>query len=291
MIDIEIHCARQNSFKNIFYSGFESFYIKSGAGSMYGPGVYSTSDLESSINNARKGTYGKIIIKAALLDVNRFIIFDEKIAKNIYGENYTVEKQLSMFFKPEDIEDMKKDGTYNYVTKRGEYWTSHQALRLYYYCAVNRSAYNSYEGLFFRGRNDGNVAVIKHVKNLVPISYSTDYGRTFIEHKSDETIDNTINSFDQNYLIKDKKYVKKYTPKGGLGRVENSEGKFNFVDKNSNELSPMWFDSASDFTKDLDGNFISIVFIGDDKFYITTHGDIYESMDDLPIGNVKDLTE
>lgn len=285
------HCGRPNTFMNIFYSGFESFYIKTGAGDRYGPGVYTTTDIKSSIHNAHKGTYGNIIIRAELLDINHFIIFDENIAKSVYGENYTVEQQFNTLFGSEDIQAMKNARIYDYIVYKKEFYTSKKAYKLYEFCLDHKSAYDSYEGLVFRGGNDGNVAVVKHVKNLLPVAYSKDYGRTFIEYSSEETIDNTVNSFDPNYILKNKKYAKTFPAQGGLAKVENNEGKFNFINKDLKEFSPMWFDSASNFTKDLDGNYITIVFIGNDKFYITTNGDMYESMDDVSIANVQDLAD
>ena len=58
------HCARHRDIESIFSNGFRRYFFASNAGNYYGPGIYTTIDLESSIRNSKGGSYGSVIIKS-----------------------------------------------------------------------------------------------------------------------------------------------------------------------------------------------------------------------------------
>lgn len=88
IIDIFHRTRSQDVVGNICESGFLS-----GAGQMYGSGIYANYTMNSAMGKYGLGTYGGIIIKGKL-DLNGFIIFDYNIAKQVYGSNYRLPHQL-----------------------------------------------------------------------------------------------------------------------------------------------------------------------------------------------------
>jgi hypothetical protein len=84
------HCAHNSEdenkgYKAIFKFGFERYFVNKGIGNMYGPGVYTTVDLNSSITNAHRGEYGRIIIKAEIQSYDKFLIWNKLLAQATYG--------------------------------------------------------------------------------------------------------------------------------------------------------------------------------------------------------------
>ena len=137
-------------------------------------------------------------------------------------------------------------------------------------------------GFVFYGLNDGNVAIIRDFKAIVPLSYSLDNGRTWrTDLFSKSTYKNTANDYDPIiFLGKDAsqyKNPKDYRMINGFMRVQSKKtGKFNFLDKNKNILSPIWFAKASN----MDNNKMAFVMNDDgETFYVGENG-YYETEDD-----------
>lgn len=278
------HCAREKDLNSIFKFGFESFYLASNVGNMYGRGVYTTTDLESSINNAKKGSYGKIIVKAQVISYDNYLIWDRSIAERVYGNKWNIADQLNSIVPANVIEKAKKtsyDGTtlYDYILQDREY-TSNNALAVYQNSGRNNgeSIYDYIEGFAFKGSNDGNVAVVKNVKNLIPLYYSTDYGSTWQKGYNDETLKHTLGDFDVD-LLYGKKYAKTSVPSNGYSKVTNKEGKINYIDKDGNEVSETWFKSGDDFTNH-HGLLLATVMYNDHVLLLGTDGAIYLDPDD-----------
>jgi hypothetical protein len=289
------HSAREKDLNSIFKFGFESFYLASNVGNMYGRGVYTTSDLESSIDNARKGTYGKIIVKAQLVSYDKYLIWNEEIAKKVYGGKWSIVDQLDSIVPPNVIEEAKNipyQGTnlYSYITEYRDY-TSKNALAVYSAGRSNsESIYNYIEGFVFRGANDGNVTVVKNVKNLIPVYFSSNYGSTWEKGYNEKTLKHTLDDFDVDYLY-GKKYTKTSVPSNGYSKVTNKEGKINYIDKDGNEVSETWLDSGGDFT-DYDGILLATIMYRDKVLLLGTDGAIYlNAEDEYPICFSDELPE
>ncbi|MEY2701428.1 MAG: hypothetical protein RLY43_48 [Bacteroidota bacterium] len=295
------HVARDSKnddegYKKIFKFGFESFFLAKGAGQMYGRGIYTTTDLESSINNAHKGSYGKVILKCEVPSMNGFLIWDHNIAKKVYGEKWRMEDQLNLLLPSEIIQEMKtkqySDGTlYGYLCKSNREYTSESALAFYQSSSHfnGKQPYNFVEGFAFRGRNDGNVGVIKDVKNIIPLEYSLDFGKTWVKGYTDQTIKYTKDDFDVDYKF-GSKYRKTEPPSNGYAKVWNNEGKINYISKEGNEISKVWFDSGDKFDEHGPDFYLASVDYNGHLLFLATDGQIFESPeDDFPMCDSSEL--
>lgn len=292
------HCAKNSQsendgYKAIFKFGFERYFVNKGAGNLYGPGVYTTIDLESSILNAHKGIYGNVIIRAEILSYDRFLIWHPILAKKIYGDNWRMRDQFNLLF-PEEANKLKREkpDIYKYLTEPTETRTAPLAHEFWVMCSRGMlgNAYDKIHGFGFIGGNDGHVAVVKDVKNLIPIEYSLDYGKTWQKGVTDKTLKYTKHDFDVDYHF-GKRYDKTTPPEFGYAKVEK-RGKVNYVDKNGNEISTNWFDSGSNFTETTTGfPMAQIVFAGY-PLYLAKDGQVYQDIDDdYPICHANELQD
>jgi len=279
------HTAKQKDIDSIFKYGFESFYLGKNVGNLYGRGVYATSDLESSISNAtgHKG-YGNIIIKAQLLSYENYLIWEKDLAKKVYGDKWLIADQLNMIVPQDIIEESKNiqynnETLYSFITKYDTY-TSVMALTVYNYRKrfKGKSIYDFIEGFAFYGSNDGHVVVIKNVKNLVPLYYSSDFGKTWEKGYNEYTLKHTIDDFDVDHLYGEK-YAKTFVPSNGYAKVMNNSGKINYINKDGEEVSETWLDSGGDFT-DYNGVLLATVVYNNHTLVLGTDGAIYESPED-----------
>lgn len=282
------HCAKPSSsendgYKAIFKFGFERYFVNRGAGNMYGPGVYTTIDLASSSVNARKNIYGNVIIKAEIQSYDKFLIWHEILAKKVYGDKWRMKDQFEMLI-PEAAAILKRERpeVYKHLTELGPGRNAEKARDFWVLCSngilKNTNAYDKIHGLAFIGQNDGHVAVVKDVKNLIPIEYSLDYGHTWKRGATEKTIRYTKDDFDVQYHY-GKRYDKTTPPEFGYAKVEK-RGKFNFVDKNGKEISTTWFDAASNFVNTVEGYPVAEIIYAGYSLYLTKEGYIYQSIDD-----------
>lgn len=297
------HCARKKDLPSIFKFGFERFYFGTGVGEMYGSGIYCTTDLASSIVNSYRGVYGPIIVRAEIKTYNRCLIWEPKIAKAVYGNKWRISDQLEMFM-PECIEEMKRlkvigrynDGSTNMydllIGERERTSVAAEQIWLQRDNFTNCNPYDKVRGFVFYGANDGHVAVLKDAKNAIPLEYSPDHGKTWVYARTEETLRYTRDDFDVE-LDYGKKYKKTNPVEFGFSRVENNKGKFNYIDKDGKELSPIWFDTATNFDK-VYGIEIPVaeVTINDITIYVFNDGQVYQSLDDdYPICLIDEIEE
>ena len=294
------HAAREKDLNKIFTYGFESFFVGKGVGNMYGRGIYTTSDLASSESNAKKGTYGNIIVRCELQSYDRFLIWEQALAKKVYGGKWRMQDQLDAFL-PEYIDQMKTINTgsaegfnnlYDLMTKIREH-TSVAAHQFWLFCKSNRfengNPWNKIYGLAFYGLNDGHVAVIKDVKNPIPLEYSTDYGNTWINGRNEDTLRYTKQDFDVD-LHYGAKYDKVTPPEFGWAKVEKG-GKINYINKQGKEISKTWFDSGSNFIKYSDDLAMAKILFNDEFAFLGSDALIYEELGGEPICSADDLSD
>lgn len=297
------HCANKKDLPSIFKFGFERFYFGKGVGQMYGPGIYCTTDLQSSIVNSYRGLYGPVIVRAEVKTYDGFLIWEPMIAKEVYGDKWKISDQLNMLM-PECVEEMKRikvvgdfnDGAtnmYEFLNKWRErtsvgarqIWTQRNSF-------TSCSPYDKVRGFVFYGSVDGHTAVLKDSKNAIPLEYSLDHGKTWIYARTEETLRYTRDDFDVE-LDYGKKYKKTNPVEFGFSRVENNKGEFNYIDKDGKELSPVWFDTATNFDK-VYGIEIPLaeVSINGVTLYIMNDGQVYQSLeDDYPICHIDEIEE
>jgi len=166
----------------IFTSGF-----KPGEGDMYGKGFYSTYDLDSQQKSGMEH-YGDLIVKFQV-SIYNFIVFDyaefekspvKKRIKIHTDKNNFVEEQLKLYKTNYDSEKLLKHFSN----------TSELALSLY----KNTNLEGNVDGMIFTGGRDGKVLVCYDTKLIIPLSYSTDDGKTFekLDSKNLEYIKNAF---------------------------------------------------------------------------------------------------
>lgn len=154
--------------KDIADNGF-----RVGDGASYGPGIYTTYDLESQLNeNMRQ--YGPIIIECKVKTLEGFLIFDYDIAKKIYGnKNYRLDKQLNLILGNTLCNKLKTQQILDKIDELDSVEYSSDIANW-----LSRSPFISYvRGIIFTGRSDGKVLVSYDSTNVIPIRYSEDDGK------------------------------------------------------------------------------------------------------------------
>ena len=267
-LPIVYQCAFRDRLKSIFKHGFSQEYAKSAGGNYYCTDLYSTYDLKSSMENVKsKGSlYGDAIIKIGVSSYDRFFILNKEIAQQVYGQNYTPEKQIEYLLKdyPETLNKVKNSKLYPDIIQTTSRRTAQNVAALLevlggMLCgADNKLNEVDIRGFIFFGSNDGHVAVIRDYKAMIPLAYSLDYGHTWKNNlTTKETFQNTARDYNPlTFLGKDvTKYVKPETYRmiNGYMRVQRkSDGKFNLLNPKLEFLSPYWFDSLSPMSENGD---------------------------------------
>lgn len=285
--------------KSIFKNGFSAEFAGGAGGNFYCKGLYTTTNLKSTLENlkTKSSLYGSCILKIYVPSFKGFLIFDRRIAKEVYGQNSSYYNQLKMFFPPEKIEQWKNSGILYRITNEHEEWTSKNVIALFGGLnGMGRSnqALSDYgvEGFLFKGHNDGHVCIIRDFKRVIPIAYSTDGGRTF---KNDlftkETFERSFKEYDPEiFLGKDApKYInpQNYRMINNYMKVQRkSDKKYNFISsKDKNFLSPLWFDMASD----MDSNHMAFVQNNGQSFYVGENGYYENENDDFPFATFDEV--
>lgn len=289
----------KNGLKSIFKNGFSAEFAGGAGGNFYCKGLYTTTNLKSTLENlkTKSSLYGSCILKIYVPSFKGFLIFDRRIAKEVYGQNSSYYNQLKMFFPPEKIEQWKNSGILYRITNEHEEWTSKNVIALFGGLnGMGRSnqALSDYgvEGFLFKGHNDGHVCIIRDFKRVIPIAYSTDGGRTF---KNDlftkETFERSFKEYDPEiFLGKDApKYInpQNYRMINNYMKVQRkSDKKYNFISsKDKNFLSPLWFDMASD----MDSNHMAFVQNNGQSFYVGENGYYENENDDFPFATFDEV--
>lgn len=272
---------RKESLKSIFKSGFDREFTGSNAGNLYGPGLYSTYQFSSSVNNA--GKYGGVFLKILVLSkFKRFLIFDAPLAKKIYGNDWRMENQLLMLFGNDEVEKFKKEGIYDSLVDIHGWHTAPNALSVWRRIGDERLVRYNIGGFIFHGNNDGYVGVIRDFKGIIPIAYSVDGGKTFKDDLfTQETVDAVFYDVDFHTFVGSDidKVSDTRNVKSGLNKrindyvlTKTKGGKLNYYNPvNRKFLSPIDFDEASPFRD----NGYAYVEITDEK-YVEAFGEPFE---------------
>ena len=272
---------RKESLKSIFKNGFDREFTGTNAGNLYGPGLYSTYQFGSSVNNA--GKYGGVFLKILVLSrFNRFLIFDVPLAKKIYGNEWEIEKQLLNLFGKKEVENFKKEGIYNSLVNIRGWQTAPNALTAWQRIGDERLVRYNIGGFIFHGNNDGYVGVIRDFKGLIPIAYSVDGGKTFKDDLfTQDTLDTIFYDVDFHTFVGSDidKVSDTKNLKSGLNKrindyvlTKTKNGKYNYYNPTNRKfLSPIDFDEASPFRE----NGFAYVEIND-TLYVEAFGENFE---------------
>ena len=140
---------RTKSVKDV--SGVLTSDYKTGAGCMYGCGLYTTFALESQFSSYMY-RYGHAVIKFKVIGLDKYLIFQLSVAKQIHGEDYKISsqfKKLGLLNKPNVDESKLKE--YDERQEKENY--SSTLAREFY--EQNKWIEKSVKGIIYYGGNDG----------------------------------------------------------------------------------------------------------------------------------------
>lgn len=294
-LPIVYQLAFRDRLKSIFKNGFSREFAASAGGNFYCTGLYTTFNLHSTIENSKTkaSLYGDAIIKMGIKSYDRFFICNKHIAKKVYGANYRPEDQLKILFEnyPQILKKIESSPLYSQVIQTVSSRTAMNVVAFLellggMHCKADNNLNElDIRGFVFHGSNDGDVAIIRDFKAIVPLAYSLDNGQTWENDLfTEKTYQNTAQDYDPIiFLGKDSsKYIdpKNYRMINGYMKVQlKSNHLFNFLDKDKKILSPIWFKKASD----MDENQMAFVMSTDDEtFYVGPNGYYESESDDYP---------
>ena len=141
---------------------------KVGTGCLYGCGLYTTFAIESQFTNYME-TYGKAVVKFKVTDLDKYLIFQLSVAKQIHGKDYKISDQLKKLgllgkvyenLLQSSSQIYRKPIYQLYEIKLKEYdelqekenYSSALAKEFY---DENNWIVNSVKGIIYYGKNDG----------------------------------------------------------------------------------------------------------------------------------------
>lgn len=297
-LPIVYQLAFEDRLPSIFKNGMSREFAASAGGNFYCTGLYTTFNLRSTIENSKTKSdiYGGAIVKMGIKSYDRFFICDKKIAMQEYGDKWRYEDQLEILFGDtpsgrRKLQEIKNGPYWGTITQTSDYMTSKNVMALHealggMHCQAD-GALNKYHimGFVFHGHNDGDVAIIRDFKGIIPLAYSLDHGRTWRDDLlSDSTIERTAKDFDP-IIALGRDLAKYENPKtyrliNGWMRVQRKEDmKYNFLEpKTQTFLSDVWFDQASPF----DDNGKAFVTLDGQRCYVDQNGFYEEESDEYP---------
>jgi len=159
--------------------GIASDGYRVGGRAFYGVGVYTTYTLESQLTDYTMWHYGNIVIESKVISMDKFLIFDYDVSKIVYGgKNYTLDKQLRLILGNEWNKYKDDDRLKELISNIGmTKYTSEVAKR--FFDQFITTIIPKLRGIVFTGSNDGNVLVSYDRKNVEPIRYTIDNGKTW----------------------------------------------------------------------------------------------------------------
>jgi hypothetical protein len=213
--------------ESIFKKGFNRQFAGSNVGSVYGEGTYCMTTFEAALRNVPG--YGDTVLKMYVIGgFQGFVIYNERIAKEVYGKDWAVRDQLVNVFKISTSEipyfnDPRKVGcNQDFIMRHG--------IRGMIYSWGPGYAVNVFD-----------------FSTLIP--YAVYYPKTkkWVERFDYNEYDSRINDNIDVKFRYSKRYSRVFEAINGFAMVSNKQGKFNFVDiRDDKELSPFWFDEIND---------------------------------------------
>lgn len=206
-------CAHTSDVDAIFKNGFSrqfansNDYMYNGGALTYGDGQYGSVSLDNAANNLSRKTdygksdgkkYGSVIIKCVLMgSFYNFLIFDEDLAKYIYKDKWQIMDQIDHIVKDPAARNELKNFVRPYLG-RALYnpsqdpmsRTNHVLLSMFssqngFRKWTNFFRQNGIRGGVYHGHGDGYCFVCYNYSDVIPVAYSTDYGKSWKDDKFD----------------------------------------------------------------------------------------------------------
>lgn len=206
-------CAHTSDVDAIFKNGFSrqfannNDYMHNGGALTYGDGQYGSVSLDNAANNLSRKTdygksdgkkYGSVIIKCVLMgSFYNFLIFDEDLAKYIYKDKWQIMDQIDHIVKDPSARNELKNFVRPYLG-RALYnpsqdpmsRTNHVLFNMFssqngFRKWTNFFRQNGIRGGVYHGHGDGYCFVCYNYSDVIPVAYSTDYGKSWKDDKFD----------------------------------------------------------------------------------------------------------
>ena len=276
-------CTHKYSLDGVLENGFSRQFANdndknnNGGSLTYGDGVYGSVSFENARDNlSRKkdyqkpdnSKYGTIILKCKLLGGwSNFLIFDEKLAKIVYGEKWRIFDQIDSII----ADDAAKQELKNYVNRFSNcelYNPNRDSMRRTNHVIFNmfgdRNGFkrwtnffrkNGIRGCVYHGHGDGYCFVCYNYADVIPFAYSVDGGNTFIKSFDFDAIKersfknaDAVQKFGHLYYRVSKNPVSCVIngQRITVATVETFNHKYNLIDVNTDngeKISPIDFDS------------------------------------------------
>ena len=280
---------KKSQIESLFKHGWSRQFAGDSEGVDYGIGVYcniSYNDNETpreSIGRYNRNPQNNCIFKNYLKGgLERFLIFDERFAKQVYGEHYLIKDQVYTLFPKDVADDLWKD-IVRYIKMdtsplgNGNHMRGRTAGLLQFMMSKhlkgNVANPEKYENIFgqynvrgaiYRGNLDGFCMVVYNYDEIIPIAYSVDGGKTYTNKKVMYTYPDVVRKLRHKYSKID--YPIAIQGDGEtyyFSKVKKQNGKYNYIDASTKkEISPVDFDSCTtinpengEFQVEYNGNF------------------------------------
>ena len=268
---------KKNQIDSLFTHGWSRQFAGDAEGVDYGVGVYCNISYNSnetpreSVARYSRNPAENCIFKNYLEGgLDRFLIFDERFAKQVYGEHYLIKDQVYYLF-PKDVADDLWSDMVRYMrmdtspSGNGNHMRGRTAGLLQFMMSkhlrgnvANPKKYESIfarynvRGAIYRGNADGFCMVVYNYDEIKPIAYSIDGGRTYISKKVKFTYPDVVRKLKHKYVSID--YPIAVECDGEIfyfSMVKKKNGKYNYINaKTQEEMSPVDFDSCTSINPD-----------------------------------------
>ena len=199
-------CAHGYSVDGILAHGFSREFAnandfrQNGGQLTYGDGQYGSITLDNAANNLSRKTdskadglkYGNVILKCVINGGwKNFLIFDGRLAKQVYGDRWRVLDQIDTIIKDENSREELKNYAKKYLSYElydprndGLGRTNHIIFNMFQTADgvrkwTNFFRRNGVRGCIYHGHGDRYCFVCYDFTEVVPIAVSYDYGQTF----------------------------------------------------------------------------------------------------------------
>lgn len=280
---------KKSQIDSVFTHGYSRQFAGDAEGVDYGIGVYcniSYNDRETpreSLGRYNRDPHNNCIFRNELEGgLNRFLIFDERFAKQVYGEHYQIKDQVYILFPKNVADDLWKDmvrymnmdtspqGNRNHMKGRTAGLLQFMMSKRHKGNVANPKKYESIfgeyniRGAIYRGMADGFCMVVYNYDEIKPVAYSVDGGRTYKTKQVKFTYPDVVRKL--RHLYKKVEYPIAIEGDGQIyyfAKVQKKNGKYNYINASTQkEMSPTDFDSCTsinpnngEFQVEFRGNF------------------------------------
>lgn len=166
----------------------DTFDPGKGAGALYGKGLYTVYDEDTS-SKTQKGDYGAYIYKLKV-NLNGFLIFDSDVCQKVYGKEMSLKEQLFKMGMQDVYSRIKKSwpnlqkpAYFSDEEFTFEHFFDEDRVALTYTAeladVVKKYVSNKVAGLIFTGSHDGKVCVIYDPSTVVLIGWKQPKSQEF----------------------------------------------------------------------------------------------------------------